>query len=57
MKLNDLSIVRTHLDNVPDGPNGNVTLLRMLVTNKDPEQPPQDFERMKRNLKRQVRWS
>jgi hypothetical protein len=31
MKRNDLNIVRTHMDNVDDGSNGFVTILRMLV--------------------------
>ena len=46
MKLNDLSVVRTHLDNVDDGDNGHVTLLRMLVKCKEGEEP--DWKRMKR---------
>ncbi|GMI37024.1 hypothetical protein TrRE_jg3318 [Triparma retinervis] len=55
MKMNDLSVVRTHLDNVKDGETGNVTLLRMLVKQKDPSAPTPDWKRMKRNLKRQ-KW-
>lgn len=31
MKVNDLNIVRCHLDQVDDGENGEVTQLRMLV--------------------------
>ena len=30
-KVNNLDIIRTHLDNVNDGDNGTVTQLRMLV--------------------------
>ena len=31
MKRNDLNIIRTHMDNVDDGANGFVTIVRMLV--------------------------
>ena len=55
MSVNDLNIVRCHLDNVEDGANGTVTQLRMLVSQSDPSGPPVDWARLKRNLKRQ-KW-
>ena len=53
VKVNNLDIVRTHLDNVNDGENGTVTQLRMLVRVEDGDDI--DWKRLKRNLKRQ-KW-
>ncbi|GMH98403.1 hypothetical protein TrST_g1809 [Triparma strigata] len=52
-KVNNLDIIRTHLDNVNDGDNGTVTQLRMLVRVEVGEEI--DWGRLKRNLKRQ-KW-
>jgi len=53
VKVNNLDIVRTHLDNVNDGENGTVTQLRMLVRVEEGDDI--DWKRLKRNLKRQ-KW-
>mmetsp|Transcript_22373 Transcript_22373/g.44680 ORF Transcript_22373/g.44680 Transcript_22373/m.44680 type:complete len:1066 (+) Transcript_22373:35-3232(+) len=56
MKVNDLNIVRCHLDQVDDGENGEVTQLRMLVEPaKGGNGSDFDWKRLQRNLKRQ-KW-
>jgi glutamate dehydrogenase len=55
MQLQEMDIIRTHLDNVPDGEGRVITMLRMLVNVEDNEITPKLWERVTRNIKR-FKW-
>lgn len=51
--LHGFDVLRAHLDNVTDGDNGTVTLLRMLVTPKNGAKPDEPtFNILRQELKR-----
>lgn len=54
--LHNLDVIRAHLDNVSDGENGTVTILRMLVNPVNGAKgDPETFKLLKRELKR-CKW-
>jgi len=56
LKISNFDIVRSHLDNVNDGDNGHVTMLRLLVQPQGSELPSdKKWDQLERNLKRQ-KW-
>ena len=55
VKLLNMDIIRTHLDNVTDGEGRSVTMLRMLVDVEDNDPTDAFWNRVERNLKRQ-KW-
>jgi glutamate dehydrogenase len=57
LAMNNLDIMRSHLDVLSDGNNGNVTMLRLLVSSIDKDKPLHDeiLDQMKEELKR-TKW-